>query len=223
LQIKRQTGLSYKSALFLMHRIRHAMTGSDTRPLSGDVEVDETYVGGKPRGPSKATPEYRKLTGYKGKKGRGPDFADRKTPVLALVSRTGGARAYVPTDVKGHNLKEAIRKNVDPSATIHTDQYIGYRGIGADFDGGHHTVNHVNKEYVRYDADQLVTTNTVEAFFSLLKRGIIGTFHNVSRKHLHRYVSEFEFRWNTRKMDDGARIKAAVRGAEGKRLMYRHP
>lgn len=223
LQIRRQTGLSYKSALFLMHRIRHAMAGSSFEPLDGDVEVDETYVGGKPRSPSLADPEYMAATGKARKPGPAPDFKDRKIPVVALVERDGQARAFVPTDVRGENLKAAIRENVERTATIHTDQRRGYQGIGAEYKGGHHTVNHSIKEYARYDGGQLVTTNTVEAFFALLKRGVIGTFHNVSRKHLHRYVAEFEFRWNTRKMDDGARIKALVAGSEGKRLMYRHP
>ena len=224
LQIKRQTGVTYKSALYLMHRIRHAMAGNGSGPLHGDVEVDETYVGGKrPRYRPEADEAYQKHTGRKYKPGRGADFEDRKTPVVALVSREGGARAYVPADVTGLNLKAVIRENVDPSATIHTDQLSGYRGIGSEFDGGHHTVNHSIKEYSRHEGERVVTTNTVEAFFALLKRGIVGTFHNVSKKHLHRYVAEFEFRWNTRKMDDGARIKALVAGAEGKRLVYRQP
>jgi len=223
LQIKRQTGLSYKSALFLMHRIRFAMASDSAEPLTGDVEVDETYVGGKPRKPSKASPEYRALTGRNIKPGRTPDFMDRKTPVIALVQRNGGARAYVPTDVQGKNLKNAVRENVDRSARIHTDQLSGYRGIGKEFEGGHHTVNHSIKEYARQEGDLTVTTNTVEAFFALLKRGVIGTFHNVSKKHLHRYVAEFEFRWNTRDMDDGARVAQAIRQAEGKRLRYAQP
>ena len=223
LQIRRQTGLSYKSALFLMHRIRWAMAGSaNGGPLRGDVEVDETYVGGKPRKPSAAEPAYQKTTGRKVKPGPQPDFKDRKTPVVALVSRDGQARAYVPADVTGDNLRDVIRRNVHPSARIHTDEHKGYIGIGAEF-AGHHTVKHSAKEYGRHDGDVHATTNTVEAFFALLKRGVIGTFHNISRKHLHRYCAEFEFRWNTRGVDDGARIKAAIRGAEGKRLMYRHP
>ena len=212
LQIKRQTGLSYKSALFLMHRIRLAMAGNSEGPLEGDVEIDETYVGGKPRNVSLRSDGTVR-------KGPAPDFKDRKIPVMALVSREGDARAFVPTDVTGLNLKAVIRENVDRSARIMTDERGGYKGIGSEFEGGHETVNHSQKEYARGD----VTTNTVESFFALLQRGIYGTFHSVSRKHLHRYVAEFEFRWNTRKMDDGARLQAAIRGSEGKRLMYRNP
>ena len=217
LQIKRQTGLSYKSALFMMHRIRWAMSGSSTGLLGGTVEVDETFVGGKRGKRAPASEEYQKLTGRKYKPGKPADFKDRKTPVVALVQRDGNARAYVPADVRALNLKKAVRENVHRSARIMTDQNSAYRGLGAEFAGGHHTVNHSKKEYARGD----VTTNTVESFFSLLKRGVYGVFHNVSRKHLHRYVSEFEFRWNTRHLNDGARLAKAIRGADGKRLIYR--
>lgn len=220
LQIKRQTGLTYKSALYLMHRIRLAMDGAaNLGPLDGDVEADETYVGGKLR---KISHQEWKTKGTRRKKSGGKDRLKNKTPVMALVSRSGQARARVPTDVKGHNLKRVLAETVAPSARIHTDEAGGYHGLAESY-AGHHTVNHTKNEYARQDGDVLATTNTVEAFFSLLKRGVIGTFHNVSRKHLHRYVAEFEFRWNSRTVDDGARLQAAIRGAEGKRLMYRHP
>jgi transposase-like protein len=214
-QIQRQTGLSYKSALFLMHRIRFAMADNhDGGPLSGDVEVDETYVGGKPRYKS-----MHKSKVGKGRPGPGDDFMDRKTPVVALVQRKGQVRARVITGVTAVNLKGAIRQHVDRSARILTDYGRGYRGIGEEYAGGHEYNIHQRGEYVRGD----VHTNTVEGFFSLLKRGIYGTFHAVSKKHLHRYVAEFEFRYNTRHMDDGERVLQAIRGAEGKRLMYAQP
>lgn len=203
LQIQRETGLSYKSALFMMHRIRFAMTPEPTEKLQGDVEVDETYVGGKPR--------------YKGqsKRGRGTN----KTPVVGLVERGGKVRARVVTDVTGKTLKDAIRNFVDDKARIMTDENPSYNGIGKDFDGGHATVNHGRKEYARDD----VNTNSIESFFALIKRGMVGTFHNVSKKHLHRYIGEFEFRYNTRRLDDGARLVAAIKASEGKRLMYAEP
>jgi predicted cupin superfamily sugar epimerase len=100
-----------------------------------------------------------------------------------------------------------------------TDESFAYEGIGKHFEGGHHTVKHSAKEYARGD----VTTNTVEGFFSLLKRGMYGTFHSVSKRHLHRYVSEFEFRYNARKVEDGERTVLAIRKAEGKRLRYKQP
>lgn|SRR5574341_119758 len=222
LQIKRQTGLTYKSALFLMHRIRWAMTPERSSRLDGIVEVDETYVGGKPRNPSiqaiqSMTYEERKPF-YEARKqntGRGTD----KPPVVAMIERGGRVRAQVVTDVTGRTLKRAIRESVRPTAAIHTDEWASYAGIGKSFAGGHHTVRHSVREYARHG----VHVNTAESFFALLKRGLVGTFHAVSRKHLHRYVNEFAFRWNHRKEDDGARTVAAIRGAEGKRLRYREP
>ncbi len=204
MQIRRMTQLSYKSALFLMHRIRFAMTGPENQePLNGTVEVDETYVGGKPR--------YRGQGIY----GRGT----RKQPVMALVQRNGEVRTRVIADVTAHTLKSAIREQVSKNSRIMTDEWKSYRGIGKDFDGGHQTVNHGAREYARGDT----YTNTAESFFALLKRGVYGTFHSVSKKHLHRYMAEFGFRWNTRNMNDGARVMRAIRSSEGKRLMYREP
>ncbi len=216
LQIKRETGLSYKSALFLMHRIRYAMSGGPDRPLRGTVEVDETYVGGKPRRHTRK--QNRRPGENPNVQGRAPDFQDRKTPVVALVERGGPAKAISPGDehVTGKNLKRIMRETVDPSATIMTDESGVYRGIGRHFEGGHYTVRHSIGEYVRGD----VTTNTVEGFFSLLKRGVVGTFHHLSRKHLGRYVSEFEFRYNHRKVSDGVRTVAAIRAGMKKRLTY---
>ena len=205
LQIKRQTGLSYKSALFMMHRIRYAMADdhSTSPKLRGVVEVDETYVGGKPRG-------------------RGPHKRGRgtaKTPVVALVERGGKVRAKAMERLTAADLKGAIRDNVDTSARIVTDELAAYTGIGDEYEGGHDRIRHSDKVYVQGD----VHTNTVEGFFALLKRGVYGTFHSVSKRHLHRYVAEFEYRYNTRGMDDGERTALAIRKAEGKRLMYTVP
>lgn len=192
--------------------------------LEGTVEVDETYVGGKPR-----NRHWRKATEIRGESpaeararkrpsGRGTS----KTPVVAIVDRGGRVRARVIPDVSAANLRHAIRENVDMTrARLMTDELSGYVGIGAEFLGGHESVKHSIREYVRGDAH----TNTVEGFFSILKRGIYGVFQHVSKKHLHRYVSEFEFRYNTRKLDDGERTVRAIRAAEGRRLMvgYRQP
>lgn len=205
LQISRECKITYKSALFLMHRIRFAMAEPNgNEKLKGTVEADETYVGGKPR--NKGSHNIR---------GRGT----KKTPVMAMLERNGNVRVRVIPDVTGKTLKTAIRENVRPSSRIITDELSSYKGIGKDFAGGHHTVKHARGEYVRGD----IYTNTAESFFALLKRGIHGTFHAVSKKHLHRYCSEFEFRWCTRKLDDGERIVAAIQNAEGKRLTYREP
>lgn len=207
LQIKRETGLSYKSALFLMHRIRFALAGDPITPakLEGIIEADETYVGGKPR-----------HKGPHNKRGHGTD----KVPVFALVQRGGEARAFVPRKVTAASISRHIHEHISPPHTrLMTDESWAYTTIGRKFGGGHDTVNHGRREYARGD----VTTNTVEGFFSLLKRGLYGTYHSVSEQHLHRYVAEFEYRYNTRKMDDGERTARAIRKADGKRLRYRQP
>jgi len=201
LQISRECGITYKSALFLMHRIRYAMAEPNSQhKLQGTVEIDETYVGGKPR--------------FKGRSKAG--HGSKKTPVLGLVERQGDVKAQVIPNVTGKTLRRAILQNVGVDARVMTDDFKSYRSLRRYFPGKHHYVKHSYGEYVRGD----VHTNTAESFFALLKRGVYCTFHAISKKHLHRYVSEFEFRWNTRKLDDGARVVSAIKGAEGKRLMY---
>jgi hypothetical protein len=178
--------------------------------LSGDLEADETYVGGRPR--NKGRRENRKRQGF--------GAARAKVPVFAIVQRGGDVRAQVMPKVTARNLRDAIRASADVEGSrLRTDDLHPYRKIGREFGRGHERVRHHLREYARGD----VNTNTVEGFFSLIKRGIYGTFHSVSRKHLHRYVAEFEFRWNTRKIDDGARTVRAIKSAEGKRLRYREP
>lgn len=201
LQIHRETGVSYKSALFLMHRIRFAMSEGPGPKLTGIVEADETFVGGKPR------------------KVRGQHYSEReqwstKTPVFAALERGGRVRARPLERVTLATVRDAIRDYVDLDAQIHTDEAAHYKWLGRPWPGGHRSVNHSAGEYARGD----VTTNSVEGFFSLLKRGLYGTFHSVSKKHLHRYVDEFTFRYNTRQLDDGARTLAAIRAGEAKRL-----
>lgn len=203
LEIHRTTGISYKSALFMLHRIRFAMADSAPEPLKGDVEVDETYVGGKPR--------------YKGqsKRGRGT----RKTPVFAMVERGGSVKAQVVPDVTAKTLKGAIRESVQRDSRLLSDEHWSYRGLGNEFSGGHHAVSHGLKEYAVGD----IHSNTIESFFSGVKRGLNGIYHAVSKKHLHRYLTEFEFRWNRREMEDGERVAAALLASEGKRLLYKEP
>lgn len=212
LQLKRELGLkSYQSAWHLAHRIRLAMTEDPMiKLLSGTIEVDETYVGGKPRKENKGESENPKP---KSKRGRGTS----KTPVLALVERKGNAIARPIENVNAKTLKGAIREVCDKSSCIMTDEWRSYRGLRKDFAGGHKAVNHGIGEFVRGDA----STNTVESYFALLKRGIHGAFHHVSKIHLHRYCDEFSFRWNHRKIDDGERTIAVIKGIDGKRLMYK--
>jgi len=213
LQIKRETGLTYKSALFMMHRIRFAMADdyTATAKMGGDdkiLEADETYVGGKPR-------KHRHV--------RGPEKGwtkDRKVPVFAIVERGGNMRSFVPADVTAKNLEPILRENALMESHLMTDRANIYRfALGKPF-RRHSMTDHSAGEYAR---DGWIHSNTVESAFSLLKRGVMGTFHNISRKHLHRYVAEFDFRWNHRKIDDGARTAAAIRHAQGKRLRYREP
>lgn len=116
-------------------------------------------------------------------------------------------------------LGAAISVNVDGSARLVTDDYVAYKPVGKKHPGGHESVNHSAGEYVRRGTD--IHSNTAESVFSLLKRGVYGTYHSISRRHLPRYLSEFEYRWNTRFMDDGERTFLAVKKAEGKTLVYR--
>jgi transposase-like protein len=205
LEIKRHCQISYKSALFLMNRIRYAMSpNAGEPPLTGVVECDETYVGGKPR----------KGTGIH-KRGRGT----KKTPVFAAVQRGGNIRRRVIANVTGETLKAAIREEVHSDSIIITDEHTGYKGIGKHFTGGHHSVNHGSGEYARGG----VHTNTAESSFALVKRGIVGVYHNVSKDYLHRYLWQFDFLWNGRKLNDGERTVLAIRNAEGKRMMYSAP
>jgi transposase-like protein len=197
LQISRELGVKIKTAWHLTHRIRLAMQLPDNEPpLNGTVEADETYIGGKPR--------------YKGtsKPGRGTN----KAPVAVLVERDGNVRVKHVENVTQDTLCENICINVDSTAKIVTDDFSAYHGIGRVFDGGHATVNHSAKIYVNIDGEHV---NTAESFNALLKRGHYGIFHQLSKKHLHRYCSEFEFRWNYRKVTDGERMVAAIKGVKG--------
>lgn len=202
-QIHRMLGISYKAAWFMMHRLRYAMrSGPLAALMTGTVEVDETYIGArKKRGTKRGRP--------------GPD--SHKTPVVALVERgSGRVRAFPMHRVNAENLKEAIDTYVHPDARMVTDELRAYTKIGRE---NHETVNHGMGEYVRGD----VYSNTAEGFFSLLKRGINGAFHHVSRGHLGRYCDEFAFRYENRKATDGERATMIVTGAEGKRLTYQQP
>lgn len=206
-QIAREVGITVKSAWFLTHRIRVAMRQEPLAGmLKGTVEADETYVGGKPRKGAKP----------KAKRGRGT----KKAPVLALVERDGRVRVKPVERVGAKELKGTIRHLVDKGAKIVTDDFSAYDGIGKEFAGGHATVRHSTGEYVTKTGDH---TNTAESFFALLKRGHYGTFHQLSKRHLHRYCDEFGFRWDYRKTTDGERMVEAIKGVKGKRLMYKQP
>jgi len=158
----------------------------------------ETYIGGKSHG----------------KRGRG---ASNKVPVFALVERGGNVRPFKTKRVTAKNLRDKIRENVDKKATIMTDEFLAYKNLGKEFT--HYTVNHSAGEYVNGD----VYTNTAEGFFSILKRGIGGVYQHVSEKHLDRYLAEFGFRYNQRKVDDAIRATIALEQTKGKRLTFKEP
>lgn len=198
-QIERECEISYKSALFVMHRIRAGVADLAAPKLSGTVEADETYVGGKPR---------NRRPGGQGR--------HDKTPVIGVVQRGGEVRFCIMERVTADGLKAALSEHVERSARLMTDESSAYTKLGREFEGGHETVNHGRCEYARGE----VHSNTIEGAFSLIKRGVYGTFHSVSKKHLPRYLAEFEFRYNTRKLDDGERVAVAIRRADGKRLTY---
>ncbi len=207
-QLHRMLGITYRAAWFMNHRLRYAMASQAGlfAKLDGVVEADETYVGAR----------HKRGT----KRGR-PGPESHKAPVVALVERQGRLRLFPMPRVTSDNLRSALRQHVKPTATLMTDEFPVYNKPGKEF-AKHERVNHGFGEYVRGD----VYTNTAEGVFSLLKRGINGSFHHVSKGHLHRYCSEFEFRWNNRQamgVDDGQRAAKIVLGAEGKRLTYKMP
>lgn len=200
-QLHRMLGLTYKTSWFMAHRLRYAMGDDPTGgiKLNGVVEVDETFVGGKGEIHTK--------------------FA-RQTPVVALIEQGGSMKARVVPNVSQNNLGKVLNECVSKEAVICTDEHRAYKPIGKEFKE-HYAVNHSKLEYaVNYDG-VLASTNHCESFFSLLKRGVHGSWHNVSREHLQKYTNEFAFRWNNRKITDGERMVAAIPLMQGKRLTYR--
>jgi transposase-like protein len=203
LELHRALGVTQKTAWFMLHRIRNAMATPTYRRLTGTVEADETYVGGRTRG-------YH--TGHvTGRKALGPHVG--KTVVLGMVERKGEARAMVVSNVKRATLLPKIRENVEPGTRIVTDALHSYSTLGPEFP--HDVINHA-ESFGRGD----ITTNSVENFWSGLKRTLGGTYISVRPRHLGRYVDEQAFRFNSRGEVDGTRFAQAVRQADGKRLTY---
>lgn len=202
-QMARMIGVTYKTAWFLCHRIREAMDGATGNgPLGGPdkvVEADETFVGGK-------------------QKNRATRAVKPKKPVVALVERDGYVRSFHVANVTAKQLRGLIVTNVDRASHLMTDESHVYTSVGREF-SGHSVVNHSIKEYVTTGGFK--HSNTAENFFSIFKRGVIGTYHHLSEAHLGRYCREFDFRYNTRTLDDADRAAIALKGMEGKRLTYR--
>jgi transposase-like protein len=208
-QLHRTLGVTLKTAWFMGHRIREAMrTGSliaSPGPIGGKnkiVEADDTYVGGKAKNRAFRAPAPKKAA-------------------LSLVERGGDVRSFRMAAVSGENLQPIIEKNVKAASIMMTDEAQVFPGTFERLELTHKTVNHSANEYVRA---KVWHTNTVENYFSILKRGIIGTYHHVSEQHLHRYLAEFDFRYNNRiarGVDDETRAAKMVEGVVNKRLTYR--
>ncbi len=207
-QLHRSLGVTYKTAWFIAHRIRHAMESTDTDQLggpdsSGQVEADETFLGGRTRG-----------------KGKGSHTKDKKK-VLSLVERKGRVRSFALPKVTAATLKPILLEQINKDAQLLTDGAGHYKKIGENF-ASHDVVNHYEGEYVRGD----IYTNTIEGYFSIFKRGMKGVYQHCSKEHLHRYLAEFDFRYNHRTaldVSDAERCDAALKAIWGKRLTYRRP
>jgi transposase-like protein len=202
-EIHRLLGVTYKTAWFMCHRIREAMNGAASNgPLGGTntvVEADETYVGGKARNRAFRPPAPKKA-------------------VVALVERDGQVRSFHVANVTAKAVRGLIMSNVDRASHLMTDESPIYTRLGREF-AGHSAVNHSASEYVSHGGFK--HSNTAENFFSIFKRGVIGTYHHMSEAHLGRYTAEFDFRYNTRTMTDAERADVSLKGVTGKRLTYR--
>lgn len=200
-ELHRAIGITYKSAWFMMHRIREAMK-DDGSPLGGPdsiVEADEAFVGGK-----QSRRAFRKVA--------------PKKKVVALVERDGRARSFHIANIHSNTIRSALVMNVHRASTLMTDEASVYRLVGKEF-ARHGHVLHAGRTYAKGD----IHSNSAENFFSILKRGVIGTYHHWSEAHMHRYLAEFDFRYSTRDLTDAERTTEALKGARGKRLMYRPP
>lgn len=205
-QLANDLGITQKSAWFMLSRIRFAFSNKSSIKLKGIIQADETFVGGKNknRHADKKVPESQ---------GRS---AKDKTPVLGLVEMGGGKiRTTVIQDTKAKTIKPVIEKLVKDGSIIVTDEWLGYNNLSDNY--SHVVINHSQEEYKR----GAFHTNTIEGFWSLLKRGIYGIYHQVSKKHLHRYCTEFEYRYNSRKTTSNDRFDASLLNTVNRKLTYK--
>jgi hypothetical protein len=212
-QMARMLGVTYKTAWFMMHRIREAMKDTHPGPMGGfgeTIEADETYVGGKIK--NRSNKQRRYMVAQEGR----PSLKSKEA-VVSLVERGGRVRSFHVANVNGNTLRHVLVTNADRGSWLMTDDHNGYKAVGTEY-VGHGVVAHSKGEYGRAG---VFHTNTIEGYFSILKRGIIGVYHHVSKAHLQRYCTEFDFRYNTRKLNDFERAETALLGAVGKRLTYR--
>ncbi len=204
LQISREFGVTYESAWFMCHRIRWAMTDKNPTKLSGTIEADETYIGGKPRGHRKHRAAKMNMSE------RITEAWAKKTPVFGIIERGGRVRARVMPKVSQKEIERTMFHNIDRAASrLMTDEHAIYKKIG---DMLPHDVIRHNSEYVRGE----VNTQNIESFWAVLKRGLVGTYHHVDAGYLAQYVAEYEFRHNTRHITDAERFSALMGQIEGR-------
>lgn len=217
-QIHRMLGVTYKSAWFMVHRLRYATTQDPlATQLTGIIEVDEAYLGG--RRTSKARKRFSQAVNPEERPKDYPSPTDGKQAIVSMVQRGGEVRSHHVQRVTAKMIGPILKHNIEYGARIMTDS--GTVLHGAIHPRRHDQVNHKAEEYGRYENGVCITTNSVEGFFSLLKRGINGTYHHVSARHLHRYLSEFDFRYSNRQVTDGERSCRLIGKIGGKRLKYR--
>ncbi|SDB31173.1 IS1595 family transposase [Bauldia litoralis] len=219
-QLHRMLGIGYQAAWFLAHRIREAMKDTYTGPIGGEgkvVEADETYFG-------------RRETPKPSEQRKGRPYLKRKKPfdkrsVVALVERGGQVRMFHVEHATKVNIRDVLVRNVDRKSILNTDESNFYTETGREF-AKHQTVKHSAGEYVRYEDGFAIHSNTVENVFSVFKRGMKGTYQHCGEAHLHRYIAEFDFRYNRRTalgVGDTERVADIIKGSGGKRLLYTSP
>jgi len=208
--------VSYRTAWFMFHRIRFAMTQHPlVEKLTGTIECDETYVGGKIR-----VGTYKPADG---RTRRDRSRLDNKAAVFSVLQRDGDVRSRHVERVTAESLRPVIEQMIAEDAHVMTDSSTALASMFKARNQRHDQVNHRDNEYVRYEDGKCITTNSIEGFFSLLKRGIYGTYHQVGKPYLQQYLNEFDFRYNNRKVTDLERTEVALKATEGKRLTLRTP
>jgi len=198
MQLSRDIAVTQKTAWFMLHRIRKCFGIENDNDLDGNVEVDETYVGGK----NKNRHNSKKIEGARGRSTKD------KAPVVGMIERGGKLNARMVDNAQTKTLNREVMRHVKETATLHTDEWMGYNDLDKIYD--HFVINHGHGEYVNGAAH----TNTIEGFWSLLKRGIIGIYHFTSKKHLQNYIDEFVFRYNTRTYTEAGRFNLLLANTE---------